>query len=274
MFRIGCCIPGGSFMPQGVGDVGVSSRDILAEGCKIVSGAGFDYAEATVGLVMSLTEKEFDELQTARGSGSFSLEVCNSFIPVSLPIVSTPLDALSDYVGRAMSRMISLGADTVIFGSGKARSIPKDADPDAARRKIFDFIRVCDEKAEKYGMTVALEPLNSSETNFLNRVTEGAALVEKLGLARIKLLADAFHMYRENESPDALSLPEVKKNLVHVHVSEHDRSYAGKLDDGYLRSFAAGLERSGYRGRVTCECSYSDFAVEAPLISKFMREIF
>ena len=44
--KISCCIPGGSFMPQGEKEVPMSSYDRLTEGCRVMRELGYDAAEA------------------------------------------------------------------------------------------------------------------------------------------------------------------------------------------------------------------------------------
>ena len=86
--KISCCIPGGSFMPQGEKEVPMSSYDRLTEGCRVMRELGYDAAEATVGLIMALSEDEVTALQNAYKAGEFSLDACNSFIPGHLPIIT------------------------------------------------------------------------------------------------------------------------------------------------------------------------------------------
>jgi sugar phosphate isomerase/epimerase len=55
--------------------------------------------------------------------------------------------------------------------------------------------------AEKYGVTIAVEPLNSGETNFINSLAEGVEIVDAVKSPRMKLLCDIYHMLKEDESP-------------------------------------------------------------------------
>lgn len=268
MFQLGCCIPGHSFMPEGVGEVSVSAYDIIKSVTNTIIENDFDFAEATVGLIMSLTEEELELLSNHEGK---NLKVANSFIPPTLPIVEGG-DQLEEYVEKSMSRMKTLGIDTVIFGSGTARRIPDDMEKAEGMERITEFLKMCNKYAEKYGVIVAIEPLNSKETNAINSVKEGADLAEKLNLSNIKLLADAYHMACENESPTIIS--DVAHLLVHVHVSEADRAYPGKHSADYLPEFAKELKASGYKGRVSAESSFDDFSSESAKAAAYMREVF
>ncbi len=268
MFQSGCCIPGHSFMPEGVGEISVSAYEVLKTGTRIIMDNGFDFAEATVGLIMGLGEEELELLAGREGK---HITVCNSFIPPSLPIVRGG-DDLRKYVNESMRRMKVLSIDTVIFGSGTARRIPEGMSKEEGMEKITDFLKMCSEYGDKYGITVAIEPLNSRETNAINSVEEGAELAEKLKLKNIKLLADAFHMAREKEPVSILS--DIAHLLVHVHVSEPDRAYPGKHSGDYLPAFAKELKAGRYKGGISAECSFDDFKSESAAAAAYMREVF
>ena len=259
-FRIGCCIPGGSFMPEGVKEVDTSAYGVLKNGYNAVIQAGFDFAEATVGLIMQLTD---DDIKRAADEG-LRFQVFNSFIPPSLAIATTPLAELESYVDKAMGRMKALGAECVVFGSGGARRDAGD--------KVYDFIRMCNSLANKHAMYIALEPLNKGETNWLHTVKDGFDICCKLDLPNLKCLADAYHMFKEEEP--ATILIEVAKYLTHVHVSDGDRGYPGRDGGEYLRQFSAELKKSGYTGRVSAECGFKDFIKESVLVCEFMKEVF
>ena len=267
--KISCCIPGGSFMPQGEKEVPMSSYQRLTEGCHVMRALGYDAAEATVGLIMALTEEEVAQLQQAHRDGTFSLDACNSFIPGHLPIITDEAGtrALYDYVDAAISRMASLGIRYVVFGSGFVRRIPEDCDRAAAEAQIDAFIREVDACCEKYGMMCVIEPLNKLETNWCNTVAEGAAVVRRLNLKNVRLLADGYHMSRENEPYDVLI--ENKDILLHCHIASSDRKIPGGTE--YEVGFLETLKAIGYDGIVTVECGFGDFRAEAAQAADYLR---
>jgi len=246
-------------MKEGV-SVENTAYDMVKTGYESILETGFDYAEATVGLIMKLTDDEFDKA-VAEG---YKFPVYNSFIPPALAIAATPLAELEAYVDKAMYRMSAFGGEGVVFGSGAAR---RDAG-----EKVYGFIGMCDKVAGKYGMYIALEPLNQKETNWLYTVKEGYDICCKLKLPNLKVLADSYHMALEEEPATVLS--EVSSYLTHVHVSDADRKYPGRDGGAYLKNFAAELKKSGYTGRVSAECGFDYFIKESKLTCEFMREVF
>lgn len=263
MITLGICIPGGSFMPQG--DKNVSSpAEIMAGGYDIARRAGFDYAEITCGLVAALGEGDIEALV----SDGVKFYASNSFI--SLPVVTTAAAELREYVEKVIGRLARLGVRRCVFGSGRARSIPDGVSRTLGEEKLCDFIRMCAAVAAKYEMQFVLEPLNRDETNFMNTLADGADIIKKLALPNLKLLCDAYHMYKNGE--DTAEIVRFAPFLTHAHISEGDRSIPGTAGDGYLERVADALYRSGYDGGVSCECSYRDFPSDAPEICRYMRK--
>ena len=265
MYRLGCCVPG-YLVSKEVSEASHSSYDILKTGHEKIIENGFDYAETTVGLIMGLTDEELILASEIR-----NIEVCNCFIPATLPIVKGNDSDLQQYVKQSMSRMQKLGVDTVVFGSGGARRIPDGMDRKEGMRWIEDFLTMCNEYAIKHNITVAVEPLNQKECNVLTSVAEGAELVEKLQLGHIGLLADSYHMALEKEPLSVLS--DTAHLLVHVHISEADRTYPGKYNGADLPEFADQLKAAGYKGRITAECRFTDFVTESAIVATYLRKI-
>ncbi len=268
MYRIGCCIPGGSFMPQGEKST-ESAYGVLSAGFRVVLANGFDFAEATVGLLLSLSEAE---LAQAVADG-VKIEVCNSFVPPSLSIMKRDA-GLAAHVAEAMRRMSLLGCDTVVLGSGAARRVPEGMSAEEADAAFDAFLSLCETYAAKTGITVVLEPLNRAEANYMNLVSEGYAIVRRVSLPHIRLLADAYHMGQEGEPNSVLS--ETAPALCHIHVAERGvRTAPGTVEgSSFLPDFAKSLSASGYRGRVTVECKFRDFLAEVPSCAAYMKQYF
>ena len=89
----------------------------------------------------------------------------------------------------------------------------------------------------------------------------------------LKLLADIYHMSKENEPYEVLL--ENADILRHIHVSEYpSHGYPGREDGKCVREFADVLRRCEYDGRVTIECYIDDFASDVNATAPFMKEVF
>lgn len=89
-----------------------------------------------------------------------------------------------------------------------------------------DAMREVAEHAEKVGVTLGVEYLNRFECYFLNTAADGARFCRDVNHPRCKMMFDTFHSHIEEKSiPEAIRA--LKDYLVHVHISENDRSTPG-----------------------------------------------
>lgn len=105
--------------------------------------------------------------------------------------------------------------------------------------------------AQSKGVTMALEPVNSIASNFINTTQEGIQMVGEIGVPSCSLMLDSNHMYIEDA--DMLgSIREAAPYLTYVHLVDSNRLYPGncKLDFG---AFIATLRAVGYDGWLSVE---------------------
>lgn len=272
-YKLGCCIPGASFMPEGVSDVKDETLREIREGCRAIIDAGFDYAEIGVGMVMRLSDGDFE----AAVADGMPLLAANSFIPFHFRIVEDGAvdegSPLREYLEKALYRMSRLGIKVVVFGSGGARRIPEGMDRATGHEYIKKFLAVCGDIAAKNGVMIAVEPLRACECNAINFTHEGEALAKAVSHPNVAYLADAFHMAEGGETADALEAAEILP--VHIHVSEApDRSCPGCHGGEYLSAFAESLLKTDYDGMISVECGFKDFKAELPSAYEFIKRNF
>ena len=100
-------------------------------------------------------------------------------------------------------------------------------------------------------MRLALEPLNRFETDLINVVEQGLALVEAVGSPHIGLHLDTFHMHLE-ERDSAAAIRAAGDRLFHFHACENDRGTPGRGQVAWP-AIAAALADVGYGGPVVIE---------------------
>ena len=264
---------GGTFMPEfkGTAYTQESAFDRLINGYRLAMEMGYDYIEATAGEILALTEEELEELAGMVKTGEFVLRYANSFVRPDLKICTESKEVLEDYAREVIRRVALLGVGVLVFGSGVARKHPESMTPDEGMRKFIEFLGICAKAAKKYSIKIALEPLNRSETNILNSVAEGAALVHWLDSPEIVLLADAFHMAIEGETADVVL--DNEDILSHLHISEAPgRVYPGKFGGAYLIKFGKDLRNAGFCKNATVECCFDNFKIEGPEALRFVKE--
>lgn len=268
--KISCCIPCDAWISEKRNKDPLTAYTRLMKGYQMIRSLGYDIAEATVGMVMALSLEEVNALQAAHRAGMFNIGACNCFIPGEYSIISDTktTEKLYAYVENAICRMADLGVSYVVFGSGRARAIPENYDRSSAEAQIDAFLRWVDICCEKYGMTCVIEPLNKLETNWCNTVAEGAAIVRRLNLKNIGLLADGYHMACEAEPYTVIT--ENCDILQHCHIASSDRTIPGRT--AYESGFLAALKKIDYERIVTVECGFGDFHCEAKIAAEYLRK--
>lgn len=119
------------------------------------------------------------------------------------------------------------------------------------------------EQLEAHDMTIALEPVNRSETFFLRTAAEARALCDAIGDPRIGVTIDTFHANIEEKSLP-LAVASLGAHLKHMHISENDRGVAGSGHVDFPGVVKA-LQKIGYEGYLTVEgFGYSPQEPEGP----------
>ena len=272
--KIGCSLPAKTFMPEyKEQQTAYDPLESLLYGYETAMRIGYDYIEAAVGVLHDLSEEQLQLLARKVKSDSFRLQYCNCFVPPEIPLCTAPMEQIEAFVHSTMCKLDMLDVRTVIFGSGAARRFPDGMTKEAACERICAFLKLCNAVGSDYGITTAVEPLNSTETNIINSAAEGAEWIRKLDLPYVRLLPDMFHMAMENEDPHVLT--ENEDIIVHLHASEAPgRVFPGKFGGAYLKKCGEVLRASHWTKNITVECVFSDFESEAVQALKFMKEAF
>lgn len=161
-------------------------------------------------------------------------------------------DYLQKYVTTVGDRLSALGCPKVVFGSGKARSLDPEYGVEKGLSQFYDFLSISCDTLARYGMTVVIEPLRSSETNFINRVNEGYDVAVKSGRDNCAVLCDYFHFTEEKEPLKDLEY--AKDRLAHFHIAHPGDRDVPLPEDGYDYSVLFGkLKKIGYDGFVSIE---------------------
>lgn len=228
---------------------GVESAPILEE-------AGYDYMELSVAgdLAPETSEAEWAAHRRRIEQMPLPVEAFNSFVR-SGKIVGPEADfeRLRRYVDTALARAAAVGGSIIVFGSGGARQVPEGFPRSEAEHQILRFLQLCAEASARTGVKVAIEPLHRGECNILNLVSEGAAYARKVGHPGVGVLADTFHMEREEEPLQAIR--EAANVLLHVHTADTNRLAPGTGHYNY-QAFFQTLRTAGYDARLSIECNF------------------
>ena len=100
------------------------------------------------------------------------------------------------------------------------------------------------EYAGQADVILTLECLNRFECYFLNCEEDNARFTREVNHPNLKVMYDTFHANIEEKSPRA-AVQACADQLVHVHISENDRSTPGEGGINWAENFAA-LKEIGY----------------------------
>jgi D-psicose/D-tagatose/L-ribulose 3-epimerase len=104
---------------------------------------------------------------------------------------------------------------------------------------------------DRNDMSLAIEPVNRSETFFMNTAAEAIAFCDAVAHARVGVLVDTFHANIE-EKNIAAAVRSAGELFAHLHASENDR---GLLGSGHVDfpAIVAALADIGYDGYLMIE---------------------
>jgi hydroxypyruvate isomerase len=161
------------------------------------------------------------------------------------------IEAAADALDEAITAADELGCSTVIVTVGQAT----DAHRIAQQRSIIEALRAAAPAAERAGVTLAVEPLNTAVDHagyFLETAEQGCAIVAAADSPAVRLLYDAYHQ-QITEGNVVEGNTAAADRIGHVHVAgvpgRHEPA-DGELDHGAVLS---ALADAGYDGHVGCE---------------------
>jgi D-psicose/D-tagatose/L-ribulose 3-epimerase len=127
------------------------------------------------------------------------------------------------------------------------------------------------EHAKKAGVTLAAEYLNRFEIYLINCAADATRLVKDVDHPNFRMMYDTFHanIEEKNVSQAIQTCAEV---VVHVHVSENDRSTPGKGQVNWKDTFAA-LKKIKFKGSLTIE-AFGQKLPELAAATKIWRKMF
>lgn len=250
------------------------------DSAQAVSDAGYDYIEGGLHVIAKMSREQLVQNKEYLDDCNIKMEATNLFFPGEIHLAGEDADLqkISDYVHRAFDNAVFLGVQTCVLGSGGSRRIPDGIERKRGYEQVLKAVRTAGEIAKDYGITIAIEPLNSLESNVFTTVRESLEACRVIGLDTVCVLADIYHMFMEKE--DFSILPIAGDRLKHIHFShplnysESKRVYPFEGDEYDYAPFADALRQAGYCGRISIEAGTKDIRNDAAKSFGLMKKLF
>jgi D-psicose/D-tagatose/L-ribulose 3-epimerase len=194
--------------------------------------------------------------------------------PGESPIAADPAERAEAVIATLanIDSAAALGASLICGPLAAPLGVFSGVPPTAEERaRSVAYLREVAPYAEANGVTIALEYLNRFEMYLTNTAADLAALVREVDRPSIRMMYDTYHAHIEEKDVRA-ALQSCKDVLVHVHLSENDRSTPGAGQVDWETTFAA-LREIGYDGWVSIE-AFGDSLPELAGATKIWRRMF
>ncbi len=234
-----------------------------------------DYIEENVQrlLVGQADDEEFAAASAGAADCGLPILAANCFLPGSLRSTGPDVDlkALKRYVSNVMARAATVGIRRIVFGSGGSRKLEEGMTAAGAMKDFIAVNKAIAPIAAAHGVTLVIEPLNSQDCNFITCLRDGAEVVTEVDHPNVRLLADLYHMARDDEDPEEIA--RFGNLIAHVHVAEKEHRTAPGVEGDDLRPYLTALKEAGYSGGLSLECRWGDdMTAEAPPAVASLRQ--
>ncbi|HTF18109.1 MAG TPA: sugar phosphate isomerase/epimerase family protein, partial [Chryseolinea sp.] len=133
-------------------------------------------------------------------------------------------------------------------------------DTSKARQQFINVARKVAIVAEEYRIRLALENLNSTETNFINTVDDALQIVKAVNHPNFRLCVDIYHMLMENEPPAIIE--STRDYLIHCDIAEREGRAAPGVHGQDFTPYLRALRKVRYRKLIVLECRWNNVEAE------------
>jgi sugar phosphate isomerase/epimerase len=236
--------------------------------------AGWDFLEESV---QSLLQGEVPGSEWSGGSRArqapLFIPSANMFVPAKLKITGAQVNsqALRKYCDTVLSRAKEVGIRTIVFGSGGARHVPDGFDRARAKAQVIDFATMAARLAQQHDVMIVIEPLNRSECNIINTVSEAMQYVREINHPNLQCLVDSYHLWLEEEPLE--NVKQAMPWIRHVHVADKDgRVPPGESGSSDYRPLFRILKDAQYAALISVEAKVKDLPADSARILSFLRK--
>jgi len=222
--------------------------DGLEAGCRAASELGFDAVEIFAPSADAVMPEELQGLLDTYGLSLAAVGTGAGWVLHALSLSAEDAEVrgqATSFVRALIDFAAGFGAPCIV-GSMQGRSETAEGRV-AALSRLGAALDALGDHAGAQGVPLFFEPLNRYETNLINTLADGVALLEGLSSGNIRLLADLFHMNIEEAHLDE-AIRNAGPHVGHVHFADSNRRAAGfgHLEFGPIVQALRDVEYAGY----------------------------
>ncbi len=227
---------------------------------------GFDHVDWNFSAMATCTEEQITEYLVQKDALGLDIPCCNGFFPGGFVMFGENRDEIEawarDYARAGFARAAKFGANVAVMGSGYARNVPEGMELSEAKERFAALMRILGEEGERFGVRVAIEPLQLKETNFLHTLEEGAEICEMVNHPNVGLTLDIFHFWAGGEPIE--NIEKYKKYVFHAHLArpQADRKAPTEADLADCLVYRDAMRAIGYDDKISLEPVYGDFLID------------
>ncbi len=255
-----CTSPGRAQQKIEKPEIGIA-QDFQMDSLLYVSGYRYMVESASKCIYPSkVTDQKFEDIKSTFENLRVKMYAVNIFFPGDRKLVGPDVNEqeILNHARAVLKRCLEANINMMVWGSGGARRVPDGYEYAEAKEQFIRIARKVADIAGEYNITLALENLNHTETNFINTVEEAYDIVKKVNHPRFLLCVDIYHMLVEGESPAIIA--KTGDKLIHCDIAEKENRAPPGVKGDDFRPYLRELKKVGYSGKIVLECRWGVLA--------------
>ncbi len=243
----------------------------------MLKAANVDYVESHFADLATMSEEDFVAFEASKKAHGLPVYSANGALGPGIILAERkdlPDFGLTEYLNTGFSRLAKLGGKVLVLGSGTARRYPEGDTYEEGMERFARCAKIVSEIGAKYGIRVAIEPLNQKETNIVFTTLDGYRICEMAGFPEnLGVLADLYHVSQEEPISN---FEKVADRLWHCHIAHPVTRRTPMPQDGgeeTYRKMIDTLKKIGYQGRISIEAAPVKDDDDYPISVSFLKQL-
>jgi sugar phosphate isomerase/epimerase len=228
----------------------VPLRGDWRESIRTIGELGFDGVELAVRDPTLLDPSAVADVARRAGVEVASIGTGQAFLQEGLSLTSEDPNLRRRAVGRVQRQVVFAS----VFGAPVILGLICGRLGGSRRATDTRFVNALEQllpHADRHRVRLLLEPINRYETDYLTTIDQVLAIIERIRLSGLGVVADTFHMNIEEASIES-ALRRAGPHLGHVHVADSNRQAPGNGHLDFSRILAV-LTEVSYQGYLSAE---------------------